>query len=169
VRISNLQDEANKYELMAQEKREELQQANEAIMNYQELNDDLCIKIEKLESLQKELSTNMKDSHADKLKENIDKIVYLEKIVKDQEMREKNSQKEIQELKMSNQEWANKTKQLFIEIQQNEIMQEKKDYEKSIKMNEMTQIIKDQKKKIQRLDDQVLLMKHKESVEFLKK
>jgi len=48
-RISSLQIENNQYEQDYKECAEELRNANEAIRNYQELNDDLCIKIERLE------------------------------------------------------------------------------------------------------------------------
>lgn len=48
-RISSLQTEVNQYEQDYKECAEELRNANEAIRNYQELNDDLCIKIERLE------------------------------------------------------------------------------------------------------------------------
>jgi len=42
---------------------------------------------------------------------------------------------------------------LFTEIQQNEIIGEKKEYEKNLRMSEMVTIMKDQKKQIRELED----------------
>lgn len=55
AKFANLQEEAHKYELMAHTKETELTQANEVISNYKSLNDDLCTKIEKLESVQSKI------------------------------------------------------------------------------------------------------------------
>jgi hypothetical protein len=38
-------------------------------------------------------------------------------------------------------EWDQKANQLFIEIKQNEIYQQKRDYEKDVKMNELALFI----------------------------
>jgi hypothetical protein len=59
------------------------------------------------------------------------------------EQKDKVQRAEIEQLMQSNQEWANKTKQLFIELQQNDIMREKEDYEKNIRINEMVRMLKD--------------------------
>lgn len=84
------------------------------------------------------------------------------------EMTEKDQKKVVLRLTESNNEWETKTKQLFVEIQQNEIIQEKKDYERSLKFNEVVNGYKDQKDRIKALEDQVTLLHHEKSVAISK-
>jgi len=59
------------------------------------------------------------------------------------EQREKQSKQELANLKLENSEWEMKTRQLYVEIQQNEIIQEKKEYEQKLKFGEVAAIMKD--------------------------
>ena len=73
-RISNLKAETAQYERQAKQCADELQAANDAIENYQELNDELCIKIEKLESAEKTAAKAKSDKASDELAESFAKI-----------------------------------------------------------------------------------------------
>ena len=68
-RISNLKAESAQYEQQAKLAGDELTAANDAIENYQELNDDLCIKIQKLESSQKSADKEKSDKASGELNE----------------------------------------------------------------------------------------------------
>ena len=57
---------------------------------------------------------------------------------------ERDLQAKIATLVERDSEWEARTNQLFSEIQQNEIMQEKKDYERSVRMNEMGELLREQ-------------------------
>ena len=67
--ISNLKVESAQYEQQAKQCSEELQEANDAIENYQELNDDLCIKIQKLETNQTTEAKEKSERASDELTE----------------------------------------------------------------------------------------------------
>ena len=162
LKISHVSADSAQFEQQANERAQELKEANEAIQNYKELNDDLCIKIEKLEMQEKVKTAVDKQQAGQKLAESLEKIRILEQKVFEAEQREKQFKQEVLSLRNSNYEWETKTKQLFTEIQQNEIIGEKKEYEKNLRMSEMVTIMKDQKKQIRELEDQIILMKHKE-------
>ena len=70
----------------------------------------------------------------------------LESIEKDQNAR-------IVDLVERDAEWEVRTNQLFAEIQQNEILQEKKAYEKAVRMDDMVQLIKEQQEQIGERDE----------------
>jgi hypothetical protein len=67
-------------------------------------------------------------------------------------------------LKLQNQEWESKTQKLFKQLQQQQILQEKKEYEKSLKLNDLANAYSDQKKRIRDLEDQVGILNHEKSV-----
>ena len=75
--------------------------------------------------------------------EHSETIRALQLKIQAQEMQEKDYIKELQQLKSANEDWEQKTKQVLVQIQQNEIMQEKKEYERELKMNEMILVYKD--------------------------
>lgn len=54
---------------------------------------------------------------------------------------EKDKIKEINELKQVNLEWEHKTKEILYEIQQNDLMLEKKEFERNMQVDEMYQMI----------------------------
>jgi len=68
----------------------------------------------------------------------------------------------LNQLRNSNIEWESKTKKLFVEVQQMEIMQEKRDYERKLRMSEMATLMKDQKKRIRELEEEIQV--HEESM-----
>jgi hypothetical protein len=43
-----------------------------------------------------------------------------------------------------NEEWEAKTKDIWLEIQQSELFQEKKDYERTVRMNDMAALMQEQ-------------------------
>ena len=49
--------------------------------------------------------------------------------------------KEIGELRQLNLEWEHKTKEILYEIQQNDLMLEKKEFERNFQMDELYQVI----------------------------
>ena len=69
---------------------------------------------------------------------------------------------QLNQLRNSNIEWESKTKKLFVEVQQMEIMQEKRDYERKLRMSEMATLMKDQKKRIRELEEEIQV--HEESM-----
>ena len=81
TRISNLEAESAQYEAQAKQGAQELATANEAIVNYMELNDTLCIKIEKLESVEKTAAKEHKDKQSDELAESLIKADGLQERV----------------------------------------------------------------------------------------
>ena len=58
------------------------------------------------------------------------------------EIADEESQDQINRLQASNQDWDMNTKQLFKQIQQNEIIQEKKDYDRAARMDEMAMLMR---------------------------
>lgn len=123
----------------------ELNNANEAITNYQELNDELCRKLETLEKDEASKATTHKNEQSDKLAESLLKISALQKRVIDMEQCDAEKKAEIARLTARNAEWEQKTTELFIEIEKNEIMQEKKDYERTVRMSEMAALLEEQR------------------------
>lgn len=63
--------------------------------------------------------------------------------------------KEINELKQVNLEWEQKTKEILWEIQQNDLMLEKKEYERNLQIDEMYQMIAQQQEEIDTLNKQL--------------
>jgi hypothetical protein len=59
--------------------------------------------------------------------------------------------KEINDLKEVNLEWEQKTKQILYEIQQNDVMLEKKEFERNCQMDELYSMIQNQQSEIDRL------------------
>ena len=121
----------------------ELNNANEAITNYQELNDDLCRKLETLEKDEVSKQTTKKNEQSDKLADSLLKISALQKRVVEMEQVDNEKKGEVARLTVRNQEWEQKTTELFIEIEKNEIMQEKKDYERTVRMTEMATLLEE--------------------------
>jgi len=142
-RISSLQTEVNQYEQDYKECAEELRNANEAIRNYQELNDDLCIKIERLER-DEEAIKQEDNAQSIKLAESFRNLAVFQKKVLDAEQQEREHKKELQRVTAINEEWEAKTKDIWLEIQQSELFQEKKDYERTVRMNDMAALMQEQ-------------------------
>lgn len=69
----------------------------------------------------------------------------------------------------SNNEWEAKTRLLFVEIQQQELIQEKREYERNLRISEMAHRYQEQKSKISELEDKIQMFKHKEQIEISKK
>lgn len=63
--------------------------------------------------------------------------------------------KEINDLKEVNLEWEHKTKQILFEIQQNDVMLEKKEFERNVQMDELYSMIENQQSEIERLTTQL--------------
>ena len=59
--------------------------------------------------------------------------------------------KEINELKQVNLEWEQKTKEILYEIQQNDLMLEKKEFERNGQIEEMYAMIQHQEAEIEKL------------------
>lgn len=79
----------------------------------------------------------------------------FQKKVLDAEQQEREHKKEIQRLTAINLEWEAKTKDIWLEIQQSELFQEKKDYERTVRMNDMAALMQEQQERILALDGQV--------------
>ena len=69
----------------------------------------------------------------------------------------------------SNDEWEAKTRLLFVEIQQQELIQEKREYERNLRISEMAHRYSEQKAKIAELEDKIQTYKHREQIEISKK
>lgn len=63
--------------------------------------------------------------------------------------------REINDLKQLNLEWEQKTKEILHEIQQNDLMLEKKEFERQLQMDECYQLIAQQEEQIQTLNHQL--------------
>ena len=101
------------------------------------------MKLEKLETTQNVQTAVSKGDAGKKLHDALEKVKNLESKIAGQDRKEKKYRQELASLMSSNAEWETKTKKLFIEVQQKEIMQEKKEYEKKVRMQEMATVMKD--------------------------
>lgn len=67
--------------------------------------------------------------------------------------------KAIAELTSNNEQWEQRTQELFVTLQQNEIMQEKSDYEKQTRIRDMATKLKEQKLEIMEYEEVVLQLR----------
>lgn len=79
----------------------------------------------------------------------------LEKQIDEYKQMELEKIKEINDLKGVNYEWEQKTKQILFEIQQNDVMLEKKEFERNVQMDELYSMIENQQSEIERLTTQL--------------
>ena len=70
--------------------------------------------------------------------------------------------KEIDDLKQLNLEWEQKTKEILYEIQQNDLILEKKEFERNLQLDEYYQLIAQQEEQIQTLTMQLQYQAKKE-------
>lgn len=127
------------------------------------------MKIEKQERTTKVEIKKEQDEESSVVQELSDKINYLNDVISQSEKQMGEKEKEIAMLTESNNEWEAKTRLLFVEIQQQELIQEKREYERNLRISEMAHRYQEQKTKIAELEDKIQMFKHKESVEMSKK
>ena len=88
-RIARLEQENAHYEAQHRETSEQLRNANEAISNYQELNDELCIRIEKIEKDSKEKNEMEDSDRSTQLAESFKNLGILQKRVLELEVQDR--------------------------------------------------------------------------------
>ncbi len=137
--------------------------------NYKELNEDLCLKVEQLETQTTVTKTVDKKQAGKQLKEALERIKVLEAKCTELEVKDKSQRHELAKLKDSNEDWERRTKKLFLEVQQKEIYTEKRDYERKLRMSEMVAVMKEQKKKIGDLEEQLTIIRQMEEAEEVEK
>lgn len=81
VRISHLEADCKQFEKTANERLEEIRTADLTIKNYKELNDDLCMKIEKHERTAKVEVKKEQEEESSVVQELSDKINYLNDVI----------------------------------------------------------------------------------------
>ena len=137
VRISHLEADCKQFEKTSNERLEEIRTADLTIKNYKDLNDDLCMKIEKNERTTKVEIKKELEEESSVVQELSDKINYLNDVIAQSEKQMAEKEKQFQMVTESNNEWEAKTRLLFVEIQQQELIQEKREYERNLPMSEM--------------------------------
>lgn len=70
--------------------------------------------------------------------------------------------REVNELKQLNCEWESKTKEILYEIQQNDLMLEKKEFERNSQLDELYNLIAQQEEKIEAMTKQLQHQARKE-------
>ena len=86
----------------------------------------------------------------------------LEKQIMDYKEMENDKLKEISELKKVNNEWEQKTKEILYEIQQNDLMLAKKEFERNLQVNQLYAMISSQEEQIDTLNKQLQHQARKE-------
>ena len=105
------------------------------------MNDELNTKIEKLEKQQTSTEQKKSDKASDELIKSQEALVALQQQLSEHLEESKLKDKQLEALQQSNTQWETKTKELFMEIQHQELMQEKKEYERNARFNEMAMMV----------------------------
>ena len=105
-----------------------------------------------------------KDISSERLKLAQQKIADIQKQKKDLEDSESKLRERLKVLKAENNEWASKTQQIYIQMQQDEVQREKRNYNKNLRLAEVISQRDEQREMIEDLKAKINEMKMAEAV-----